>query len=196
MSRYSHAECDCEAHFAPQSSGEGHHLIGLADERILSLAHYDLVTLEISTTFRPGFTLEATGRLLMDATANLGGSMSLRGGYAFALSADEEAARSAYLVPLLGYRYAVRPDGDRDYVVVNQTHSPQVGVALDLFIGAKGAFTMRAFGAYLQRDGGLPLPSELHLEWKGRHAKADSVDPERGHDFVVGDGGWDSDAQK
>ncbi|MFK7998398.1 MAG: hypothetical protein AB8H86_02335 [Polyangiales bacterium] len=112
--------------------------------RILTL---DLFTAEVAAVFGGGWTIESSATFMW--TEAPGGSIALRGGYAFNMSGGEEGAlRSTYAVPLLGYRFAGRPEQDDGTDIYQLTHSVQAGLAFDFFFGRGTAFTMRVFGAY------------------------------------------------
>lgn len=107
----------------------------------------DLVNLEVSAVFGGGWTVEASSTIL--AVETIEPSITLRGGYSFAMSGGGEGAlRSTYVVPLLGYRFARRPEQDDGSNIVQRTQSVQVGLAFDLFVGRRTGFSMRLFGAY------------------------------------------------
>lgn len=84
---------------------------------------------------------------------SMGWDALVRGGYALGLHGPHQSSGEAtrgFAVPLLGYRYAMRPvsHSSDGYGPHNQTHSAQLGVAYDLFVGAGTAFTLRLFGAF------------------------------------------------
>lgn len=110
-----------------------HHDIGIVE---LSLTLPSRWTFELAMNFMYAQRAEATG---------LGGTG--RVGYSIPLASSQSGALSAFLVPLAGYRYARRPH-DVVFGATNDTHSAQLGAALDLLVGRGSALSLRLFGAY------------------------------------------------
>ena len=117
-------------------------------DRDYTLDHLDIGAAEVSLTLASKWTFEF-GMSFMFGQREGATGMSGTGriGYSVPLAESQSGSLSAFLVPLVGYRYARRPL-EQPFGATNDTHSLQIGAAFDVLVGKGSALSLRLFGAY------------------------------------------------
>lgn len=113
--------------------------------RDFGIDHVDIGVIELSLTLPSNWTMELSMGLMYSRHGGRGLSGTGRIGYSVPIAENRSGSLSAFLVPLVGYRYARRPV---QWAPRNDTHSAQLGAAVDLLVGRGSALSLRLFGAY------------------------------------------------